>query len=68
MEAYKNSCDHCGRLVNKKYWTFNLDQCVVCNDPLCKSKQKEILDKTMASIVDTMTSKMFNNHKDKTDD
>lgn len=46
-EPYKNSCDHCGVIVDKKYWTFNLNQCVVCPDAECKEKQKIILQTAM---------------------
>lgn len=51
MEPYKDSCDHCGTMVDKKYWTFNLSQCVVCANPECKAKQKAILRKAMDDIV-----------------
>lgn len=63
-EPYKNSCDHCGESVNKKYWTFDLDQCVVCDDKNCKSKQKEILRKAMTDSVDDIFFQMLESHKE----
>jgi len=56
IEPYKDSCDHCGTLVKKEYWTFNLKQCVVCDDPECKAKQKAIFRKAMDEAVEGVLS------------
>lgn len=49
---YKDSCDHCGTRVDRKYWTFNLKQCVVCDDDECKSKQSKILKQAISDAGD----------------
>lgn len=51
IKPFKDSCDHCGTLVDKKYWTFDLKQCVVCGNPECKDKQKAIFRKAIDDIV-----------------
>ncbi len=63
MEPYKNSCDHCGVLVDRKYWTFDLEQCVVCDDTECKARQKKILKDAMDNIVDRMFKRLTFNKK-----
>jgi len=50
--TFKSHCDHCGILVDQKYWTFNMKQCVVCADHECNAKQKGILRSAMDDVVE----------------
>jgi len=61
MEPFKDSCDHCGTLVKKEHWTFDLEQCVVCENIECKKKQNAILRAAMDKIVDGLFKGMIKN-------
>ncbi len=62
IEPFKDSCDHCWVKVDKKYWTFDLEQCVVCVDPVCKQKQKVLRDELMSKLVDNMVNGLIKNN------
>lgn len=52
IPPFKSHCDHCGVLVDKKSWTFDLEQCVVCAGQECKIKQRKILDQAISDAGD----------------
>lgn len=59
MDTFKSNCDHCGVVVDAEWWTFNLNQCVVCDAPECKAKQRKILHKAMDDAVESVFQKMI---------
>lgn len=61
--GYKSTCDHCDVIVDKKYWTFNLDQCVVCDNQECRDLQREILRAAISNGVDDILESLHKNQE-----